>query len=301
METLLLDLRYGFRMLLKAPGVTAVAIIAIALGIGANTAIFSVLDAVLIRPLPYPEPDRLVVAGIQQPGDNAEYHPLGDADFLAWHDRQTSFEYVAAFDLYNNFSLTGHGLPERLRGTLVTPDFFPTLRVTPFLGRTFRSDEGRPGAAPTVVVSQSFWRGHLDSDPQAVGRSITLDGRPYTIVGVMPAGFHFPRRDRNDVWTVKTIATPSSRPPYYLIAFGRLKPGVTASQAQAELATIASQVTRQFPGSPYQAADITPLKELPQHGISACGSGARRQLRRDEASEYRRAGDGPYRDRANRV
>ena len=269
METLLLDLRYGFRMLLKAPGVTAVAIIAIALGIGANTAIFSVLDAVLIRPLPYPEPERLVVAGIQQPGDNAEYHPLGDADFLAWHDRQTSFEYVAAFDLYNNFSLTGHGLPERLRGTLVTPDFFPTLRVTPFLGRTFRSDEGRPGAAPTVVVSQSFWRGHLDSDPQAVGRSITLNGKPTTIVGVMPAGFHFPRRDRNDVWTVKTIATPSSRPPYYLIAFGRLKPGVTASQAQAELATIASQVTRQFPGSPYQAADITPLKEFVVRNIRA--------------------------------
>ena len=167
METLLLDLRYGFRMLLKAPGVTAVAIIAIALGIGANTAIFSVLDAVLIRPLSYPEPERLVVAGIQQPGDNAEYHPFGDADFLAWHDRQTSFAHVAACDPYNSFSLTGHGLPERLRGTRVTPDFFPTLRVTPFLGRTFRSDEGRPETALTVVVSDSFWRSLLDSDPKA--------------------------------------------------------------------------------------------------------------------------------------
>ena len=262
METLLLDLRYGFRMLLKAPGVTAVAIMAIALGIGANTAAFSVLDAVLIRPLPYPEPERLVVAAIQQPGDNAAYHPFGDADFLAWHNRQTSFEHVAAFDPYHNFSLTGRGLPERLRGTRVTPDFFPALRVTPFLGRTFRSDEGRPEAALAVVVSHSFWRGQLDSDPKVVGQSITLDGKPYTIVGVMPAGFHFPRRDRNDVWTVKTIATPSSRPPYYLIAFGRLKPGVTASQARAELATIASQVTRQFPGSPYQAASIVPLQDF---------------------------------------
>jgi len=261
-ETLFLDLRYGFRMLLKAPGVTAVAIMAIALGIGANTAIFSVLDAVLIRPLPYPEPERLVVAGIQQPGDNAEYHPFGDADFLAWHDRQTSFEHVAAFDPYNSFSLTGHGLPERLRGARVTSDFFPTLRVTPFLGRTFRSDEDRPEAALTVVVSESFWRSHLDSDPKAVGQSITLDGKLHTIVGVMPAGFNFPRRNRNDVWTVKTLATPSARPPYYLIAYGRLRPGVSASQAQAELATIASQVTRQFPGSPYQSASIVPLKDF---------------------------------------
>jgi putative ABC transport system permease protein len=261
-ETLLLDLRYAIRMLLKAPGVTAIAIMAIALGIGANTAIFSVLDAVLIRPLPYAEPERLVVAGIQQPGDNAEYHPLGDADFLAWQDRQTSFEHVAAYDPYNSFSLTGRGLPERLRGARVTPDFFPTLRVTPFLGRTFRSDEGRPETALTVVVSENFWRSHLDSDPKAVGQSITLDGKPHTIVGVMPAGFHFPRRNRNDVWTVKTLATPSARPPYYLTAFGRLKPGVPASQAQAELATIASQVTRQFPGSPYQTASIVPLKDF---------------------------------------
>jgi putative ABC transport system permease protein len=262
MKTLLLDLRYGLRMLLKAPGVSALAIMAMALGIGANTAIFSVIDAVLIRPLPYPESEELVLAGIKQPGDNSEAHPLGDADFLAWQERQTRFESVAACDPYNNFSLTGHGLPERLRGTRVTPDFFKTLGVIPFLGRAFGADEGRPGAAPTVIVSQNFWRGHLDSDPNAVGQSITLNGSPYTIVGVMPAGFQFPRRNRNDVWTVKTFATPSARPPYYLIAFGRLKPGVTAGQAQAELATIASQVTRQFPVSPFETTRIAPLKDF---------------------------------------
>jgi putative ABC transport system permease protein len=267
MKTLVLDLRYGFRMLKKAPGVTGVAILVIALGIGANTAIFSVLDAVLIRPLPYAEPERLVVAGIQQPGDDAGSHPFGDADFLAWHDRQTSFESVAAVDPYHEFSLSGHGSPERLRGTRVTPDFFHTLRVAPLLGRTFLADEGRPGAAPTVVVSEGFWRTHLDSDPHTAGRSITLDGTPFTIVGVMPAGFHFPRRDRNDVWTVKTFATPRGRPPYYLIALGRLKPGVTASQAQAELATVASQVTRQFPGSPYEAVSIAPLKDFIVRGV----------------------------------
>src|SRR5512146_120875 len=137
MESLLQDLRYGFRMLLKAPGVTAVAIVAIALGIGANTAIFSLIDAVLIRPLPYPDPERLVVAGIQQPGDNSPLHPFGDADFLAWRERQTAFEHVAAF-APGSSSLTGRGLPERVRAARVTADFFAALKVTPFLGRTFR-------------------------------------------------------------------------------------------------------------------------------------------------------------------
>lgn len=255
------DLRYGLRMLRKTPGVTATAIIAIALGIGANTAIFSLIDAVLIRPLPYPNSERLVVVGIQQAGDDAQYHPFGDADFLAWHDQQTSFEQVAAFD-FGNFSLTGRGLPERVRGASVTPDFFSTLGASPALGRTFRSDEDHSNSALTVVVSENFWRTHLDSDPKAIGRSISLDGEPYTVVGVMPPGFHFPRRDRNDLWTVKAIAIPQSRPPYYLTAFGRLKAGATASQAQAELATIASQVTRQFPGSPYQTASVVPLKEF---------------------------------------
>src|SRR5690242_2260177 len=118
MESLLQDLRYGFRMMLKARGLTAVAVITIALGIGANTAVFTLIDAVLIRPLSFPEPERLVVVGIQQPGDNSQYPPLGDADFLAWRERQTAFEDVAAFFVGNN-SLTGHGPPERIRGARV--------------------------------------------------------------------------------------------------------------------------------------------------------------------------------------
>jgi len=260
MESLLQDLRYGFRMMLKAPGVTAVAIITIALGIGANTAVFTLIDAVLIRPLTFPEPARLVVVGIQQPGDNSQYPPLGDADFLAWRDRQTTFENVAAFFLGNN-SLSGHGLPERIRGARVTADFFSVLKAAPALGRTFRPDEGAPGDTPVVVVSQSFWRTHLDSDPQAVGRSIMLDGKARIVVGVMPAAFHFPRPDRNDVWTITTPATPTARPPYYLTAFGRLKPGASASQAQAELTAIATQVTEQFPSSRYESTSVVPLKD----------------------------------------
>jgi predicted permease len=255
------DLRYGWRMLMKTPGPTTVAIAAIALGIGANTAIFSLIDAVLIRTLPFGNSERLVVAGIQQPGDVAEYHPLGDADFLAWRDHQASFEQVAAFDL-DNFSLTGHGLPQRIRGARVTSEFFSTLEVNAVLGRTFRSDEDRPSSEPIVVVSQSFWRTYLNSDSAAIGTSITLDGKLYRVVGVMPSRFHFPRRDDNYIWTVKTIAIPRSRPPYYLTAFGRLKPGVTTNQAQAELTEIASQVTRQFPTSPYQIATIVPLKDF---------------------------------------
>jgi putative ABC transport system permease protein len=260
MESLLQDLRYGFRMMLKAPGVTAVVIITIALGIGANTAVFTVIDAVLIRPLTFPEPERLVVVGIQQPGDNSQYPPLGDADFLAWRDRQTTLEDVAAFYL-GNYSLTGHGLPERIRGARVTADFFSVLKSAPALGRTFRPDEGVAGAAPVVVVSQSFWRSHLDSDPQAVGRSIVLDGKARTVIGVMPAEFHFPRPDRNDVWTLIDIPTPMARPPYYLTGFGRMKPGATSSQVQAELTSIATQVTEQFPTSHYERTSVVPLKE----------------------------------------
>ncbi|HEY7099554.1 MAG TPA: ABC transporter permease [Terriglobales bacterium] len=259
---MLQDIRYGFRMLLKAPGVSAVAIVAMALGIGANTAIFSLIDAVLIRQLPYPNSQRLVVAGIQQPGDDAPYHAFGDADFLAWRDRQVSFEHVAAYQLNSNFSFAGRGLAEQVRGALVTPDFFSTLGVSPLLGRTFRSDEDHPGSDQVVVVSQNFWRTHLEANPKVVGRSIVLDGKPYTVVGVMPSGFHFPRRDRNDLWTVKAIGIPQARPPYYLTAFGCLKAESTIDQAQAELTTIASQVTQQFPASRFQVASIVPLKEF---------------------------------------
>jgi putative ABC transport system permease protein len=260
MESLLQDLRYGVRMMLKAPAVTAVAIMTIALGIGANTAVFTLVDAVLIRALTFPESERLVVVGIQQPGDNSQYPPLGDADFLAWRERQTTFENVAAFFLGSN-SLTGHGLPQRIRGARVTADFFSVLKATPALGRTFRPDEGTSGATPVVVVSQSFWRSHLDSDPQAVGRAIMLDGKARIVVGVMPAGFHFPRPDANDVWTIATPATPTARPPFYLTAFGRLKPGASASQAQAELTAIASQVTEQFPNSRYERTSVVSLKD----------------------------------------
>ena len=259
---MLQDLRYGWRMLLKTPGVTAVAIVAMALGIGANTAIFSLIDSVLIRQLPYPNSERLVVAGIQQPGDEAQYHPFGDADFLAWHDRQTSFEHVAAFNLYNDISFAGKGLPEQVRGALVTAEFFSTLEANPLLGRTFRPEDGRPGSDRVVVVSHNFWRTHLDADSNVVGSSIVLDGRPYTVVGVMPPGFYFPGRNRNDFWMVNRMGIPQARPPYYLTAFGRLKDGVTANKARAELEAIASQVTQQFPSSRYQSASVVPLKEF---------------------------------------
>src|SRR5262249_40770043 len=141
-------------------------------------------------------------------------------------------------------------------------EFFSALGAEPLLGRTFRPDEDHHGSEFVVVVSYSFWHSHLNADPAAIGRSITLDGKPYTIVGVMPAAFSFPRPGHNDRWALEVLAPPTARPPYYLTAFGRLKPGVSPKQAQAELTTIALQVTQQFPTSAYQAASIQPLKEF---------------------------------------
>src|SRR5437899_6081188 len=185
MDKLLQDLRYGIRALTKAPGFTFVALLAIALGIGANTAIFSVVDAVLLRPLPFPESERLMRAFLEEPSGRTS--SFGIADFLAWRDHQQSLEHVAAYDVMQwSFALTGTGNPERIPGIAVTADFFSTLGAVPILGRSFSAEDDHPGSEPVVVISKTFWRSHLSSNPNVLGRSITLNGRPHTIVGAMP-------------------------------------------------------------------------------------------------------------------
>jgi putative ABC transport system permease protein len=261
MDKLLQDLRYGVRALAKAPGFTLVAVLAIALGIGANTAIFSVVDAVLLRPLPFPEPERLMRAYLKETGGDTS--TFGIADFLAWRDHQKSFEHVAVYDLtQRSFTLTGIGNPERISGIAVSADFFSALGATPLLGRAFSAEDDRPGSGPVVVISKAFWRSHLSSDPNVVGRSITLNGRPYTIIGVMPAAFRFPGTEPLDVWPMRTFEPARARPPYFLVPFGRLKSGVTPEQAEAELTAIANQVSQQFPDSPYAGGKLMPLKAV---------------------------------------
>lgn len=254
------DLRYALRILRRTPGLTAAITLSLALGIGANTAVFSVVDGVLLRPLPYPHPERLVAALLQQKGVS-DSHPFGIADFLAWRERQQSFEHVAAHDSGQNYTLTGLGNPEQLVGFGVTADFFSTLEAQPMLGKTFGPDADLPGKPLQAVVGESFWRSHLGADPNAIGRSITLDSRPYTVIAVMPAWFRFPKAESVDVWAIRTLNPPQARPPYFLFAFGRLKPGVSLQRAEAELAMIAGQVSQQYPSSPYAVGSIQPLKQ----------------------------------------
>src|SRR6266850_1413307 len=268
LEVFVQDIRYGVRMLRKSPLFTAVAVTAIAIGIGANTAIFSLVDAILLRPLPYPESQRLIVGGTQQRGSSG-MDLMGTADFLAWRDHQQSFEQVAVLDQAGrSFALSGMGAPERIPGVRVSANFFSIFGVAPLKGRGFQPGEDRPGTPGVVVISEQFWRDHLGSDPGVLNRALTLDGKLHTIVGVMPAGFRFPSRRPVDVWAIQTLNPPAARPPYGLVGLGRLKPGVSIRKAVAELNDIAAQVTAQYPSSPDLVGVMIPMKEWMVSNVS---------------------------------
>lgn len=262
------DVRYCIRILRKSPLFTAVAIATIAIGIGATTAMFSVVDAVLLRPLPFPGSQRLMMLGAHARGGTG-MKAIGIADFTAWRDHQNSFERVAAFDgAAGTFALSGLGDPEKVPGAGVTADFFAALGVQPLMGRFFQPGEDRPDAPALVVISPQFWRDHLASDPNVLGRSIVLDGTPHTIVGVTPGWFRFPSSNPIDVWAVRTLPHPVSRPPYSLRAFGRLRPGVSVRAAEAEFDGIASQVSSQYPSSADLVGHLVPMKEWMVENVS---------------------------------
>jgi putative ABC transport system permease protein len=268
LEVFVQDIRYGVRMLRKSPLFTAVAVAAIAIGIGANTAMFSLVDAILLRPLPYPEPQRLIVVGTQERGRSG-LDLMGTADFLAWRDHQQSFEQVAVLNQGGrSFALTGMGEPERIPGVRVSANFFSVFGIAPLKGRGFQPGEDRPGTTGVVVISEQFWRNHLGSDPDVLSRTLTLDGKLHTIVGVMPASFRFPSRGAVDVWAIQTLNPPDGRPPYGLRVLGRIKPGVSVHRATAELSDIAAQVTAQYPNSPDLFGAMMPMKEWMVSNVS---------------------------------
>src|ERR1044071_2922782 len=184
METLLQDLRYGFRMLVKKPGFTFGAVLALALGIGANSAIFSVVNSVLLRPLPFKAPDQLMIVW----EDGSKYGFPKDtpapANFVDWRDQNQVFESMAAV-ASQTFNLTGTGEPEKIEGQRVSATFFPLLGVEPILGRSFLPEEDQPGAGRMVIMNHGLWQRRFGSDPDIVGKPVTLDGQPYTVVGVM--------------------------------------------------------------------------------------------------------------------
>ena len=243
------DVRYALRLLLKNPGFSAVVILILALGIGANTAIFSLVNAVLLRPLPYPEPDRLVVLWERNLKEGGK-HLVSPADFFDLQKNTQSFEYLAA--LYPpGFNLTGVNEPERVSGARVSASIFATLGVKPFLGRTFNPEEDRPGTERTVILSHSLWQRRFGSDPLVVGKTATLSGNPYTIVGVLPAGFTTPGLFGNntpDAWApIGLDPNVTSRKARYLRIYGRLKPGVTLQQAQVEMDALGQRLSQAYP------------------------------------------------------
>jgi putative ABC transport system permease protein len=239
METLFKDIRYGIRSLRKHPGFTAIAIITLALGIGANTAIFSVVNAVLLRPLPFRDQQQLVMVfhrGVEAAGGDRT--PLAYADLLDWRAQSRSFESIGAFQ-YAQLNYSGTGIPEQVLGANVTSNFLSILGVPVQLGRDFNSDDERPGATRAVVISDRFWRRHFNADSTVVGRNISLNGTTGVIVGVMPRDFDFPLR-QVDLWSALQLEQPARRGPYFLRGIARLKPGVKIEQALADTGTMTS-------------------------------------------------------------
>ena len=260
MDTLIQDLRYGIRTLFKNPGFAAVAAITLAVGIGANTAIFSVVNATLLRPLPYAEPDRLSVVTIDRLEQGRRF-TVSKADFLILKEEMRSFERLAAVTT-DRLNLTGMKEPQRVAAMWVTADFFSILGVPPVLGRGFAADEDRPGRPAVAVVSHGLWERHLSADPGAIGRSITLNDQIYTVVGVMPKGFTFLRDF--DVWPILQLTPPTKRPPFFYRMVGRLKPGVGEPQLRAELAAMHDRVESAWPDPQKTgwAFEAEPLKEF---------------------------------------
>jgi putative ABC transport system permease protein len=250
MDSIIKDIRYGVRGLLKRPGFTAIALVALALGIGANTAIFSLVNAVVIRPLPFPDPDRLVwvFGNIRNIGNTASVSP---PDFLDYRSQNKTFEHFAASGtLPGAVNLTGSGEPERVMASIVSGNYFDVFGVAPAIGRGFTLANEKPGADQVTVLSHAFWQKRFAGDTGIVGKTITLNSKSYQILGVMPAGVSLPQSA--ELWIPLNFdGDPEMkwRKASFLRPVGRLKPGVTVAQAQADTDVIAARLEQQYPDS----------------------------------------------------
>ncbi|HVG31969.1 MAG TPA: ABC transporter permease [Pyrinomonadaceae bacterium] len=249
METLLKDIRYGLRMIVKSPGFTLVAVLALALGIGANSAIFSVVNAVLLRALPFDQQERLVQiwGTVIKRGDdrNVASYP----DFADFRDQNTVFEHIAAYTQSSGI-LTGADAPEQLDGVAVTGDIFAVLGTQPLQGRALKPEDEKPESPRAAVISYGLWQRRFAANPNLIGQQITLNGVSRTVIGIMPQGFGFPLEARKTEFWVPlnpTSETNKERGAHYLLMIARLKQGVQLAQAQAEMATIARRLEQQYP------------------------------------------------------
>jgi putative ABC transport system permease protein len=266
MATFVRDIRYAARMMINESGFTALAVLALALGIGATTAIFTVVDTILLRPLPFKDPDRLVVA-LHGPAASG---PVSPADYLDYRRSARSFERLSAAQAWGA-TLGGGERPERLIGLQVSADLFDLLGVPPLAGRTFVVGEDEPGRDRVAILSHQLWQRRFGSDRSVIGRAIPLDGEPYVVVGVMPPGFRFAPfwQTRAEMWVPLALAKRlDDRGGRSLRLFGRLRKGVTVEQAQAEMTGLASQLERTYPGSNTGLAiTVRPLLDKVVSGI----------------------------------
>ena len=267
MATMLQDFRFALRMLGKYPGFTAVAVLTLALGIGANTAIFSVVDAILLRPLPYPEPDRLVRVWESTPKRDVLRNSVNPLNFLDWQDHSQSFESMAAIATLPT-NLSYHGEPFAVESMQVTPEFFSALRVGALLGRTFNPTDGIPGNDHSVIVSYELWQRQFGADRAIVGQKIAVNGEPGEVIGIMPKGFSFPEI-RAEVWTPLALASPAWRGGgRFLTAIARLKPGITLEQARQDMLRVANFTSQARPDNNKDwSANVFPMLEDATEGV----------------------------------
>ncbi|MHB8486951.1 MAG: ABC transporter permease [Candidatus Acidiferrales bacterium] len=250
MGTFWQDLQYGGRLLLKSPSFTLVAIATLALGIGANTAIFGIVNAVVLRPLPYPNPQQLVNVWETDSNRKIKHGSAPPGDFFDWRVQNQVFQGISAFQ-FDVFNLTGAGEPEQVWGGRVSANFFDLLGVRPLVGRVFRPDEEQPGHDRVVIISHAIWARHFASDPNAVGHSVTIDDNLYTVIGVLPADFNLLGLSRQfEVW-VPLALSPSDirRDNPSLIVFARLKPGVTIARANLDMDDISHRLSMEYPAT----------------------------------------------------
>jgi putative ABC transport system permease protein len=233
-------------MLAKSPGFTAVAVLTLALGIGANTAIFSVVDSLLLNPLPFQGIDRLVAVWETIPSQGVRHNEAALPNYLDWRAQNAVFENLAGYAWWMA-NVSGVETPERVQGFLITPNLFPTLGVTPALGRDFLPEEDQPGKDHVVILSYGYWQSQLGGDPNVIGRTLTVNGVARTVVGVMPANLLYPPGAQ--MWAPFPLSSTQPRHAHFFLVVGRLKPDVTLAQAQAEMDTIATRLEKEYPES----------------------------------------------------
>ena len=268
MNTLLQDIRYAIRLLAKSPGFTAIIVLTLALGIGANTAIFSVVNGVLLNPLPYPQPEQLVtVAGKLSSFPQAS---ISYPDYLDWVRDNRTFSSLAAYKSYLSFNLIGQGEPERVTAVEVTSNYFPTLGVVPHLGRNFTSAEDHLGGPPAVILGNGFWKSKFGSSPDVLGKTLNLDGTDYTVVGVLPASFYFCCEYNNFQAGDVYVPLAQSKSPWMndrkihpgIFGVGRIREGVTLAQARDDMGRVADSLASEYPDADKnRGIAVIPLKE----------------------------------------